>query len=105
MLVAEDDRADGVPGVGLVRVAEQHHRAAGVEDRAQLGRRQPDVEREEHAAGEQHAVVRLEQLVGVAAQPGDHLPGPHVEVALQGVAEPVAPVRRARRRSTAGRRR
>ena len=67
-----------VPGIGLVGMAEQHDGAAGVEDRAQLGRRQPDVEREEHAAGEQHAVVGLEQLVGVAAQPGDDLARPHV---------------------------
>ena len=58
-------------------------RAAVVELSAQLVRREADVEREQHRAGEKHAVVRLEQLVAVAAEPRDAVAGPDVEVVLQ----------------------
>ena len=103
MLVAEDDRAHRVPRVDLVGVAEEGHGAAVAEDGAQLGGREPDVEREQHPTGQQHAVVRLEQLVGVAAQPGDDVARAHAEVALQHVGEAVARAPRTRRRSTARR--
>ncbi len=74
--------------LGERRVADEHRGAAVVELSAQLGRREADVEREQHRAGEQHAVVGLEQLVAVAAEPRDAVARMDVEVVLQDLGQP-----------------
>ena len=55
---------------------DEERRLAVVEDELQLGRGEAHVERRQHTARQDHAVVRLEQLVGVAAEPGDAVTGP-----------------------------
>ena len=100
VVVTEAHRAHAVAGVDLVGVAEEHDGAAVVEDRAQLRGRQAHVQRQEDGPGQQHAEVGLEQLVGVAAQPGHHLARTHRRARLGGRGRGGRSARRTRHRSS-----
>jgi hypothetical protein len=71
-------------------MTEQDDCTTVVEDEACLRAREPNVQREQHGAGEQHAEVRLEQLVGVPAQPGDTVARLYADVTRQRGGQPVA---------------
>ncbi len=71
-------------------MAEQDGRAGIVEDEARLRGGEADVQREQDAAGQQHAKVGLEQLGGVAAQPGDPITWSDTELVAQCKGEAVA---------------
>ena len=96
--VAEHDLRGRSARVGLVGVAEEHRRAAVLEHQPQLGSGQPDVERHEHGAGGEHAEVRLEQLVGVPAEPRHPVARAHAEAVAERPGQPVRSGRRTRGR-------
>ena len=68
--------------VGLVRVPEQHRSTTVLEHQPQLGSRQPDVQGHEDRP-RRSTEVRLEQLVGVAAEPGHPVARPDVEAVAE----------------------
>ena len=99
--VRHGPRPDGcAASICLVLVAE-HHLSHGCSGSAWSGcrnnttaslssstkrvsaRGEADVQRQEHGTGEQHAVIRLEHLVRVAAQPCDPIAGPDSDVVCE----------------------
>ena len=78
IVVANDVAGVGGEGAGIA-VGEQDRGASVRQDRADFGRRQPGVERDDdHAAGG-HGEERLDHAVAVEAEHGDAIAGLHTE--------------------------